>query len=194
MTQKEKPFRTRNTGKEDWYTPPKYVELAWQVMGGIDLDPASCEEANQYVQATQYFDRETNGLFQNWHGRVFLNPPYSRGTIEPFVTKLLNSYPAKVSQAILLINNATETKWFQQAVKACTALCFPEKRIKFLAPKGAQSNSPLQGQAFLYYGERRYTFIKVFSTIGTVLVTDPLTDGEYLAEKALKQAREHYKK
>ena len=32
--------------RHDWHSPPEVVEAARRVMGGIDLDPASCEEAN----------------------------------------------------------------------------------------------------------------------------------------------------
>lgn len=56
-------------------TPPAIVEAAHAVMGGIDLDPASCEKANHYVEAVEFFNQEDNGFRQTWHGRVFLNPP-----------------------------------------------------------------------------------------------------------------------
>lgn len=56
-------------------TPPDIVDAAHEIMGGIDLDPASCEKANSYVEAAEYFEKEDNGYRLAWHGRVFLNPP-----------------------------------------------------------------------------------------------------------------------
>ena len=58
------------------YTPAKYVEAARKVLGGIDLDPASCETANETVCAARFYDIVENGLGKRpWGGRVFCNPP-----------------------------------------------------------------------------------------------------------------------
>src|ERR1700704_1062136 len=96
----------------EWYTPPKYIEAAREVMGAIDLDPASCAAANRIVKATAYYTREQNGLDQSWTGRVWLNPPYGRtakmeatrkSTIGLFVERLLQFYESgEVTQAIVL--------------------------------------------------------------------------------------------
>ena len=58
------------------YSPPWIVEGARRVMGAIDVDPASCKTANKVVKATKFYSEETNGLRQQWRGRVFLNPPF----------------------------------------------------------------------------------------------------------------------
>jgi hypothetical protein len=54
------------TGDYEWYTPRQYIELAKQVMGGIDLDPASCEAAQRTLQAGKYYTIEQNGLLEPW--------------------------------------------------------------------------------------------------------------------------------
>ena len=82
-----------NSGNDERYTPESIIQLARETMGNIDIDPASCEIANKsLVKATKYFDKHTDGLLQEWNGRIWLNPPYHRGLIEAFVDKLLEEY------------------------------------------------------------------------------------------------------
>jgi hypothetical protein len=57
------------------YTPPEVVGLAHRVLGRIDLDPASSEQANSYIEADTYFDVADDGFGREWFGRVLLNPP-----------------------------------------------------------------------------------------------------------------------
>ncbi len=57
------------------FTPPDIVERARALLGGFDLDPASCEEANKTIGASRIYTIEDDGLSKDWSGRVFLNPP-----------------------------------------------------------------------------------------------------------------------
>jgi hypothetical protein len=57
------------------YTPAIVVTPARATLGAFDLDPASCAFANELVEATRFYTEATNGLFREWDGRVFLNPP-----------------------------------------------------------------------------------------------------------------------
>jgi len=59
----------------EFMTPQWLTDWVHHVMGGIDLDPASSLQANRTVRAERIFTKNENGLFQPWHGRVFLNPP-----------------------------------------------------------------------------------------------------------------------
>jgi hypothetical protein len=58
------------TGAYEWYSPREVVDAALDVLGRIDLDPASCDVANTTVQAAQFYTTDTNGLAQPWRGRV----------------------------------------------------------------------------------------------------------------------------
>jgi hypothetical protein len=57
------------------YTPASIVESARVTLDVIDLDPASCEEANGWIKARNIYTREDDGYTKPWFGRVFLNPP-----------------------------------------------------------------------------------------------------------------------
>lgn len=155
-----------NSGNSEWYTPQKYVEAIHEVMGFIDTDPCSCEAANEVVRAETFYTAEQDGLQQEWHGCVYVNPPYGDGTVEEFAVKLLLELDAgRATQAIFLVNNCTETKWFQTLICHAAAVCFPCGRISFWSPDRA-SKTPLQGQAILYFGTNSKRFKRVFGGIG----------------------------
>ena len=147
-------------------------------MGSIDLDPASCEKANwDFVQATVYYNVRTNGLSLPWYGNVWLNPPYKQPLVTHFTNCLIrNVEQQSVDQACLLVNNATETKWFQKALKACNAVCFPAGRIRFHDEFGFAQSSPLHGNVIMYFtnhSERLKHFETHFSPLGVVIVKEP---------------------
>ncbi len=153
----------------EWHTPPEYISAVREVLGEIWLDPASNATANETVQAKQYFDREMNGLAQQWHARtVYLNPPHDRAnTAAPWVHKLLSAYQAgDVQEAILLVDAATETGWFSSLYDY--PLCFVQGRIRFQSGDGREAHRPITGSVFVYLGQRRETFTRVFGRIGRI--------------------------
>jgi len=146
------PHVANNSGNNEWYTPPKYIEATREAMGGIDLDPASSVKANETVGAETYYTAEDDGLSLHWNGRIWLNPPYSRDLLPAFVDKLLHEIEAeRVDQACVLVNNATETKWAAKLQGACDALCLLNGRIRFHDATGTPQKTPLQGQVVYYF-------------------------------------------
>jgi hypothetical protein len=158
------------TGENEWFTPAEYVELAREVMGGIDLDPASHAIAQEAtVRAGAFFTAADNGLERPWFGRVWLNPPYSRALLSPFVDKLVSEWAGgTLEQAIMITHNYTDTAWFHTAARAARAFCFPCGRVRFLSPAGDVC-APAQGQAFFYFGASDESFCRVFGAIGLVV-------------------------
>ena len=157
---------SNNSGNSEWYTPKEYADAVHEVMGFIDTDPCSCEVANEVVRAETYYTAEQDGLQQEWHGCVYVNPPYGDGTVEEFAVKLmLELDEGRTTQAIFLVNNCTETRWFQTLICHAAAVCFPCGRISFWSPE-RPSKTPLQGQAILYFGQNAKRFKRVFSGIG----------------------------
>ena len=125
---KSKPHVAFNSGNNEWYTPKEIIEAARKAMGSIDIDPASSDVANEVVKAAEYYTAETDGLDKPLHGNVWMNPPYASDLIGKFIQKIVserNSY----KQAIVLVNNATETEWFNSLISVASAVCFPRSRV-----------------------------------------------------------------
>ena len=97
-----------------------------------------------------------------------MNPPYASDLIGQFTGKLADEFErGNVTEALALVNNSTETKWFQDLARVASAVCFPSSRVKFWSSSSFKA-APLQGQAILYLGKQSKEFTRVFSSFGLV--------------------------
>ena len=163
-----RPHVANNSGDNEWYTPEPYIEAARTVMGAIDMDPASSAEANKVVKAAKIHTAEDSGLDAEWTGRLWMNPPYETALVGKFVEKLAASVESgKVTEALVLVNNATETRWFARLAGVSSMLCFPSSRVRFWKTDG-KSAAPLQGQAVAYIGSNPKRFAEHFRQFGII--------------------------
>lgn len=162
----------------EWYTPTEYINAARRVLGGIDLDPASCEEVNRTVQAAQFFTQCTlpcggkdwcthDGMAQTWKGRIWLNPPYGR-LAGQFVIRCAEQYAAEnVAAAVILVNaHCTDTAWFRPLWDG--TLCFTYGRLNFAAGTAARGGST-HGSVFAYLGPDPAAFAAEFGQYGAIV-------------------------
>jgi phage N-6-adenine-methyltransferase len=166
----------------EWYTPSYVIEAAREVLGSIDLDPASCALANETVKATRYFTKDDDGLSKAWGSieqplHVWCNPPYgkinNKSLIALWVDKLINEYrSSNVSQAILLTTCDSDNQWFQRFWDYL--ICFSNHNVHFYKPnadgalKKDSRSTQMFGTVFTYLGPNESKFIEVFSNLGTV--------------------------
>jgi hypothetical protein len=124
---------------DEWLTPPGVLDA----LGGwssFDLDPCA-PEVQPYPTARATFTRAENGLLQRWHGRVWLNPPYSAPSLARFLARM-----AGHGRGTALIFARTETDAFQRfAWGAASAVLFVAGRLNFHLPDG--SRAPKNGGA-----------------------------------------------
>jgi len=135
-------MRTRTAARHssdspEWFTPRPLVEAAREVLGGIDLDPASHAEANKIIQAGRIYDERANGLRRPWSGRVFLNPP--GGLVAEFWHRLIDAWDGrdgqKITAAIWIgfsIEQLQTLQGYDVRSPLAFPLCIPERRIPFV--------------------------------------------------------------
>jgi phage N-6-adenine-methyltransferase len=155
---------------DEWYTRPDHAALIREVLGPIDLDPASCKKANAIIGAARFFDKAADGRNQNWKARnVYLNPPYSEAGdwVELLVATLLAEEVE--DGAILLVNANTSSAWFADLWEHAAALCFVRGRISFVSGEREESKTGWSPSVYVYFGDRPELFARVFSRIGRIV-------------------------
>jgi hypothetical protein len=165
--------RLKKLNGQEWYLPKNIVAVCRKALGGrIDTDPASCEIANKVVRAETFYSKETDGLRQEWQGTVLLNPPYKARDIAAFTTKLLDELAkGNVTEAILVCQPKTDAKWFTNAARQSSIICFT-RRIDFWNPNRPMPTGtfkstgtvtrPTNGQAIFYFGKHPKRFQAAF--------------------------------
>jgi site-specific DNA-methyltransferase (adenine-specific) len=120
-----------------WATPQPLFdaldkEFWFQLDAAANYDNAKCGS---------YFNEEDNSLAQTWFGyeNVWLNPPYSRNKIGPFMKK---AYEESMNGAtvVCLVRFDPSAKWFQNFVHGkASNVRMLKRRVKF---EGADSLYP----------------------------------------------------
>lgn len=153
----------RASGSDEWYTPPHILALVSELLGEIDLDPAS-NSGDSWVDAHNHYTRDDDGLSLPWNGRVFLNPPWnSQGSPARWVAKLLAEYRrGTVSEAICLLPARVNTAWMDTL--APYPRVFVRGRLKFTDAAG-EAPFPV---ALVYLGDQLERFVEIFSRVGSV--------------------------
>ena len=148
----------------EWYTPPEIITRTLQVLEQIDLDPCSNDHDAPNVPAVEHYTQEDDGLSHDWHGRVYMNPPYGRG-IADWVEYLCQQYEAgNVTEAIALVPSRTDTQWFRRLREY--PRCFVWGRLHF---SNNDVGAPFPSMV-IYFGYRIEEFVNAFSTIGDIYV------------------------
>lgn len=101
---------------------------------------------------------------------MFLNPPYGktkgRSNQDIWSARLIAEYrEGRVAEAVLLVNAATDTAWFQRLWGY--PLCFVRGRIPFWRPEGP-AESPTHASVFAYLGPAGERFRDRFAEVGVV--------------------------
>jgi phage N-6-adenine-methyltransferase len=115
--------------------------------GPFDLDPCATPRT---AKAPHFFTVREDGLRRNWHGRVFLNPPYSKPA--PWLEKAIEETSrGRASLVVALLPCDTSTGWFHELVKDRAEIRWIRGRVCFLGWMGTPIDRPRQGNFFAIY-------------------------------------------
>jgi hypothetical protein len=128
MTEKYKGFTHElpGEGKTNERITPKYLIDA---LGPFDLDPCA-PIVQPWETAKRTYTVRDNGLFSEWHGRVWMNPPYGKD-----IAKWVGRFIAH-GNGIALTFARTETEWFFNLWRSADAYLFIKGRVQFCTVNG----------------------------------------------------------
>lgn len=140
------------SGRGDYETPDDLFAALDRRVGRFTLD-AAANRANTKVpwhycttEGTRGEDHswlsEADGLTYPWEGdRVWLNPPYTRGALEPFMAKCA-AERNNAASITALIPVATDTAWWHDYVRPYATIHYLRGRVKFLLDGVVQDSPP----------------------------------------------------
>lgn len=153
-----------------WLTPPGIVTA----LGPFDLDPCAAPSPRPWPTATRHIELPEDGLLAPWHGRVWLNPPYSFEAWT-WLDKL-----ADHGRGIALVFARTETAGFVRTVwKRASGVLFLHGRLHFHYPDGRRADANSGAPSCLVaYGQADAEILRRAHLSGTFvpLRTDASTD------------------
>lgn len=131
-----------NFTDDDWLTPPALKAP----LGKFDLDPCSPID-RPWDTATKHYTINDDGLCQPWHGRVWLNPPYTA------VAEWMQRMSAH-QNGIALVNARTQTRWFFDCIwNSAHAAMFLKGKPKFYRPDGTKGGQGMNAIVLAAYKE-----------------------------------------
>lgn len=164
---------------DSWMTPQDIIDRTTRTLGGIDIDPASCEAANERVKADHWYDEKADGLAVEWtippwlrrpkgdyapQAAVFCNPPGGKypkghalggqGKTGLFWQKLMTERAVgHIKHAVFLffsIEALSNLQGNDFYSPTQFPVCIPDHRIAYDPPPGVKASQPTHANAIVY--------------------------------------------
>lgn len=116
--------------RDDWRTPPDLLAEIYS-RWHLDFDPCPFPRPDGY-----------DGLAVPWHGRAYVNPPYS-SEMRIWIAKAIEELKAgRCEVAVFLIHSRTDTQVFHESIfPNASELWFLRGRVKFIPPDDRPAES-----------------------------------------------------
>lgn len=156
-------FQQSDNRTDEWYTPPEII----QALGKFDLDP--CALSHDFYTAKQCYTKKDDGIKQEWDGRVWLNPPYNRKDIVPFIRRM-----AEHGNGIALVFNRMDIAlWHETIFPSATAILILRGRVKFMRPDGTQGDAAGCGSVLVAWGAENSAILRKCGINGKFIPLQP---------------------
>lgn len=137
----------RTTANPTWRTPGRiFADLDTEF--GFTLDPAASAPIRPDIE---WFGEDEQGLWREWSGRVFVNPPYGR-VIADWMRKIVLERE-RCDVIVALVPARTDSAWWHDYAMQADEIRFIRGRLSFEgvdAPKG--HNAPFPSVLLVYRG------------------------------------------
>lgn len=111
-------FEKSKNSTDEWYTPKEIIDA----LGEFDLDPCAPMRP-LWRTARVMYNKEQDGLKQKWEGRVWLNPPYSRPTIEHL--NLMAHYMDELNKAFAYVSaSPLSSTWYRSSTESSPSVAW----------------------------------------------------------------------
>ena len=98
---------------DSWATPQAVLDRLYPVVGGpFDLDPCAPRSGRSRVRAHQHLTADDDGLTHEWHGTVYMNPPYGRDIPRWTAKAKSETVLGRASSVVGLVPARTDTRWW----------------------------------------------------------------------------------
>lgn len=140
--------RTNNTELKDvWQTPREILDLVQP----IDVDP--CAGESTQIGRDANYSKSDDGLSKTWHGRVFVNPPFSQKGV--WLQKVIEQQPHTDCIFVLTPDSTDTLSWWHKYIATeADYVWFSRGRISYINPDtGEKAKNPTFGTAISVFGE-----------------------------------------
>jgi len=120
-------MRTNYKPNDEVYTPPHIFEA---LNLRFDLDVCGPKGGLDWIPADKTFSVEDDGLKQDWYGRVWMNPPYSKPN--DWVERWLAHGNG------LMLAPLSKSKWFMKLWNSQSVVINNPVNYRFIRPDGSK--------------------------------------------------------
>lgn len=146
----------------EWYTPRQLItDLRDFYQSGIQTDPASCEQANDFIKAETIYTKEQDGRCRPWKGNVYLNSPYCNGAALEWLKIAIEKWLDREFIQCIILLNRSDNKQIYNIIDSDSVSAYYQlrHRVKFInGNKDEPKSAPRYNNDLIYLGHKPRDF------------------------------------